>query len=87
MKNIEISRQRLLRIAAGLAGAAVLGGIAASPSSAANKVSQQSVAYRDKPNGNQRCDNCAVFQPPNACELVAGTVRPDGWCRIYRRKS
>jgi hypothetical protein len=87
MNKIEMSRRRLLKIAIRSAGAATVVGFAAADASAANKVPKQAVAYRDSPNGNQRCDNCAVFEPPNACQLVAGTVKPNGWCRIYRPKA
>jgi hypothetical protein len=37
-------------------------------------LSQKSVAYQNMPKGNQQCDNCGLFQPPNACKTVDGTV-------------
>jgi len=54
-----------------------------SVTSKAAKVSKAAVAYRDSPNGSERCDNCRLFEPPHACAQVAGTISPNGWCRIW----
>jgi hypothetical protein len=84
-----VSRRTLLRRAVGTAGAAVLFslGIAADGALADSKVSQKAVAYQDTPNGSKSCANCALFQAPNACKSVDGTISPHGWCRIWRAKS
>ncbi len=39
--------------------------------------------YQDRPNGLLRCGLCAHFIAPSACEIVAGPVQADGWCRYY----
>jgi hypothetical protein len=51
------------------------------------KVSQKSVAYQDTPKGEQRCENCRLFEAPNGCKSVQGPVAPQGWCRIWGKKA
>jgi hypothetical protein len=85
----EISRRRMLTIAAGAAGtsigtATIIG--TSTPASAAAKVSQKAVKYQDTPKGEQRCDNCLHFEAPSSCKTVDGTVAPEGWCMIYAKK-
>jgi hypothetical protein len=58
----------------------------ASPAAASNKMSPKAMQYRPNPNGSQRCDNCANWQPPGGCKLVDGPIAPSGWCVLYRLK-
>lgn len=51
----------------------------------AAQLPKSAVGYQGKPHGNQKCSNCALFQPPHSCKSVAGTISPNGWCRIYRK--
>jgi hypothetical protein len=81
----RISRRDFV-FAAGVGSAALGIGIGATPAVASNKMSQKAMSYRPSPNGNQRCDNCANWQPPNACKLIDGTIAPTGWCILYRPK-
>ena len=85
----EISRRRLMIIAAGAAGtsigAATIVGTP-TPAAAAAKVSQQAVKYQDTPKGEQHCDNCLHFEAPSSCKIVDGTVSPQGWCMVYAKK-
>jgi hypothetical protein len=76
------SRRGVLRL---LAYAASLLGFAA-PAFAVEKLSKAAVAYRDKPKGKERCDNCRVFEPPNGCKSVEGEIAPQGWCNIWRKQ-
>ena len=83
-----ISRRRALTIAAGAAGAitgaaAIVG--TSSPAQAA-KAAQKTVKYQDTPKGEQRCDNCALFEPPTDCKTVEGPVAAQGWCIVYAKK-
>ena len=78
------SRRSFLKAAA-VGGAAVGTAFAASPASAA-KVPQKAVSYQTTPKGNQRCDNCALWQAPSSCKLVDGTIDPAGWCTLYKKK-
>ena len=84
-----ISRRQVLTIAASAAGASVTGAAAvigtSTPAQAA-KVSQQVVKYQDTPKGEQRCDNCELFEAPSSCKNVDGTIAAQGWCIVYRKK-
>jgi hypothetical protein len=84
-----ISRRHVLTIAAGAAGASITGATAvigtSTPAQAA-KVSQKIVKYQDTPKGEQRCDNCELFEPPSSCKNVDGTIAAQGWCTVYRKK-
>ena len=84
----RFSRRSVLTVAAGAAGA--VSGVAAivgtSMPALAAKASQKSVKYQDTPKGEARCENCTLFEPPNSCKTVEGTVSPDGWCMVYVKK-
>jgi len=84
----KISRRRVLTVAAGAAGtvAGVTAMVGTSTPAQAAKASQKAVKYQDSPKGEQRCDNCAQFEPPSSCKTVDGTVSPEGWCIVYAKK-
>jgi hypothetical protein len=78
-----------LTVAAGAAGASIAGGtavIGTSTAAYAAKVSQKIVKYQDTPKGDQRCDNCELFEAPSSCKNVDGPVAAQGWCIVYRKK-
>jgi len=84
--STELSRRIiLLQGASCVAGAAGL--IGAITQAKAAKVSQKAVAYQESPKGNQQCSNCNLFQAPDLCKLVEGTVSPSGWCKIWVKKA
>jgi len=75
-----------------LAGAALALGVAATgtittQAAAQQKVSQADAKYQDQPKGQQRCDGCVQFQPPNACKIVQGEISPSGWCQLFAAKT
>jgi hypothetical protein len=49
--------------------------------------------YQDKPNGDQQCNNCQFFVPGKksqdngTCQVVEGSISPQGWCTAYSKKS
>jgi len=84
-----ISRRQALTIAAGVAGASVTGAaavIGTSTPALAAKASQKAVKYQDTPKGEQRCDNCTLFEAPSSCKTVEGTIAAQGWCMVYVKK-
>ena len=83
----ELPRRAVLRGAAVAVGATAVAGLGARAAMAQAKVAKTVVSYQDTPKGDQRCDNCALFQAPNACKTVAGDVAPEGWCKIWQRKA
>src|ERR1700693_3236415 len=81
------SRRRILRTAACAAGTLPILGTVLAPSPAmAAKASQASVRYQTTPRGDQDCNNCRAFEPPNACKTVAGQIDQKGWCVIWIKK-
>lgn len=81
------------RHAVGLGGAAIscaglaLAGAQRSAAAAAPQVTQEAAGYQTQPNNDQRCAFCIHFRAPSACELVQGTIVPNGWCKLYRAKN
>ena len=58
-----------------LTGTALALGAAAIPATVSQtaaqvKISQATASYQGTPKGDQRCEGCANFQPPNACKFV-----------------
>ncbi len=47
------------------------------------KVSKAEAKYQDQPKGQQRCEICVNFQPPNQCRFVQGDISPKGWCQFF----
>lgn len=78
-------RQILTGIVAGL-GAAAAATSFADMARAAGQMAKTAVAYQDGPKGDRRCDNCALFQAPNACRSVDGAIAAQGWCKIWVAK-
>jgi hypothetical protein len=79
--STALSRRCLLQRAACAAGATAILGTGVSEA-VAGKMSQSSVSYQGSPKGSQSCANCRLFQAPNACRSVDGSISPQGWCRI-----
>src|SRR4051812_6047746 len=83
---VRVSRRRFLRGAACAVGAAGVIGAAEScatkPPSPGTKPKAEA-EYQDKPHGLARCGLCKHFYSPDICEIVAGPVSPQGWCKYY----
>ena len=86
MRDAEtISRRALLGGTALAVGAAAT--IRASRRAAAQqKVSQADAKYQDQPTGQQRCEICLNFQPPNVCQFVESPISARGWCQFFAAK-
>jgi hypothetical protein len=82
----RISRRRVLTVAVGVAGATTGAAILGTATPAHAKVAQKAVKYQETPKGEQRCDNCALFEAPSSCKTVDGTVSAEGWCMVYAKK-
>ncbi len=80
--STDLSRRGLLQRAACAAGAAAILGVGVN-AAMAGKMPQASVGYQGSPKGSQNCANCRLFQAPNACRSVDGSISPQGWCRIW----
>jgi len=82
----RISR-RLVLTGTALALGAAAADTAASQAAAQQKISQAVAKYQDTPKGDQHCEICRNFQPPNACKFVQGDISPNGWCQLFTPKT
>lgn len=83
MSDQRMTRRKMLGIAT--AGMAL---VAAFPMQAeAAKATKSQASYQDSPKHGQHCALCRYFQKPNSCQLVAGTINPNGWCKFFNAKS
>lgn len=82
----RISRRLVLTSAALSLGAATTVRVV-SQAAAQPKLSQSDAQYQARPKGDQRCDGCINFQPPNACKFVQGNISPNGWCPLFTAKT
>ena len=83
----RLSRRDWLRNTTAAIGGALAVGATLERANAVVKLSQKVVAYQDHPDGEKRCDRCVHFQAPNACNIVDGDVKPDGYCRFFGVRS
>lgn len=77
-----VGRRTLLAGAALTAAAAAIQGLPHGARAQA-KVSKAVAKYQDHPKGEQRCEICINFQPPNQCRFVEGDISPKGWCMLF----
>jgi hypothetical protein len=84
LEGDALSRRALLSGAAFIAGAAALMPLRAR---AQQKVAQSAVQYQGSPKNGQQCSTCSHFQSPSSCQLVDGTISPNGWCALYQKKA
>ncbi len=78
-----MSRRTLL--ANGLAGlVAGATGLVIGQEAEAAKATKQQASYQYSPKNNHRCSSCRFFIKPNSCQLVAGTISPNGWCKFFQ---
>jgi hypothetical protein len=83
----SVSRRGCLNIAAVGGTVLVSAGMADTAFAAPKKFSQQQAHYQPIPKSGQRCQACALWQAPTACQVVDGQVSPAGWCILYQAKS
>jgi hypothetical protein len=50
---------------------------------AQQKMSQADAEYQDRPKNGLTCAACSLFRKPRSCEVVAGDISPEGWCRYF----
>ncbi len=53
----------------------------------AGTLPQSSVNYQMTPKGADHCGVCKNFVAPASCKSVAGTINPNGWCKLFNPKS
>jgi len=73
------SRRDLLQGAA----VAALSALDRTAAPAQSKSSQQAAEYQPTAKYGQSCAMCQLFRPPGACQVVAGVISPQGWCKFF----
>jgi hypothetical protein len=59
----------------------------------AEKSTKAVAKYQDTPNGDMKCSNCNLFIPGKTskengtCQVVEGSISPQGYCILYSKKS
>ena len=82
----DISRRAVLagtRLTLG----AVIAAKTVSPAKAEPTFKQADAMYQTMPKDDQHCGLCGSFVAPNACQLVQGTISPNGWCQFFSPKN
>ncbi len=95
LKEGNLSRRDVLRGAMAVGIGLLAPGVLLGSSSAAEvsvvgtakKLSQADVKYQKMPKDQQKCADCVHFMAPNFCNLVEGTISPDGWCVLWAKKT
>ena len=89
MNSDRNDRQRISRRVVLTGAALALGATATvvSQTAAQVKISPATANYQGTPKGDQRCDGCMLFQPPNACKVVQGEISPSCWCQLFVKKT
>jgi anaerobic selenocysteine-containing dehydrogenase len=86
----KISRRTLLKGAAGITGVALTSAFTVKAQAKATKAAMK---YQDKPKDDQKCSDCNFFLPGKTstangtCQVVEGSISPQGWCTAYIKKS
>lgn len=79
----KISRRILLNALATAAAGVAVPASSNIASAGKAKKSHAEVEYQETPHGEERCEICAPFLPPDQCRTVVGPVSRQGWCKIY----
>jgi hypothetical protein len=85
LKHPKFTRRAVLAAGLGLAAApphATTRADEAPPENQA-KISQAEAQYQNTPKGMFSCGVCTFFIKPTSCKVVAGTISPTGWCKLF----
>jgi High potential iron-sulfur protein len=86
----KITRQEALKALTLPALAAAISGTMVATAEA--KASKATVKYQNSPKGTQKCSGCKFFvagkskTAAGSCQIVAGTISPNGWCTAFTKK-
>jgi hypothetical protein len=79
----DVSRRHFVEkaVAALIVGGAISG--CATGPAVSGTTPKADAQYQDRPSGLEKCSFCKHFHSPDICDVVAGPVNPQGWCRFY----
>ena len=49
----------------------------------AEKIMHSDAKYQPTPKGQQRCEICLQFEPPDHCKIVRSPISANGWCQYF----
>jgi hypothetical protein len=49
------------------------------------KATKDKASYIAHSVDGHRCDSCTMWRPPNGCSAVAGIIKPNGWCKWWKK--
>jgi hypothetical protein len=52
----------------------------------AKGTNQAQYKYQTKPMKGHKCSGCALYAGHNKCNLVTGSISPNGWCTAFAAK-
>jgi hypothetical protein len=85
--GVLLSRRRVLKRMARLAGTLVVVDLAGANALADAKVEKSQFQYQGHPHDGKSCASCRFFTAGSdgggTCALVEGQVSPAGWCLAY----
>ena len=84
--SANVSRRSIIEACALAASAStgmVLSRRAEAEVSEAQKISHADAKYQPIPNGQQRCEICLQFEPPDHCKIVQSPISASGWCQYF----
>lgn len=51
------------------------------------KGSKKQFKYQETPKNGEACKDCMHFLPKtNECNIIEGSISPEGWCTLYHKK-
>jgi len=78
----------MFKVAAGVAGAVAVVGLAGSEALAADKMAKSAAQYQATPHNGQTCGKCQNYvSGSSTCKVVEGPVSANGWCSLYVAKA
>lgn len=86
-----ISRRECIRWS--LAALGTFGLARGAAAQATPKVPKKDAQYQDSPKNGQYCDICQYYiaggqsNARGTCQLVEGSISPNGWCALFAKKS
>ncbi len=76
-----LSRRTVLIAAAGAAPLLAFG------AAKAGTLSMDAVNYQFSAKDGKHCAICKYFQAPHSCQMVSGTIDPNGYCKLFNAKA
>ena len=85
MKTRDRSRRHFIAGMAAVACASACAPLIAAEGG--QKTAKDKVGYQETPNNGQKCSDCALYLPDSQqCQVVAGDISPEGWCKLFAPK-